>query len=141
MGRFLGIDLGTKRIGLAISDGLGATAQGLEVLERKNKEKDFSFLKDLIKKYNIDKIIVGIPLHKDGKFREYPYIINFIRDLEKRLGLPVELWDERFTTKEAEKVLLNAEMSRKKRKKVIDKISAQLILQSYLDYRRGRDGL
>lgn len=133
MGRILGIDLGIKRIGLAISDELLVTAQGLEVYEIKNKKSFFSYLKNLIKKYNINKIVVGLPLNKTGEITKSSWVLGFITTLIKKINLPVETWDERFTSLEAEKVLLQADTSRKKRKEIIDKVSAQLILQSYLE--------
>lgn len=128
----MGIDFGEKRIGLALSDGLGITAQGLETC--KNEPNLFSHLKKLIQEYAIEKIVVGIPRDQKGRIDRHLPVIDFIAVLKEELNLPVETWDERLTTSEAERVLLSADISRRKRKKVRDKLSAQIILQSYLDY-------
>lgn len=134
MARILGIDFGKKRIGLAISDELGITAQGIGVYETKSERKNFAFLKDLIEKYRINRIVVGLPLDKEGKIEKDYWVVNFIKKLKKEIKIPVDTRDERFTTREAERLLLQADLSRKKRKRVIDKLSAQIILQGYLDY-------
>ncbi|MCM8783473.1 MAG: Holliday junction resolvase RuvX [Candidatus Omnitrophica bacterium] len=134
MGRILGIDFGERRMGLAISDELKITAQGINVWETRNQDEDLLFLKSIIKNYGVDKIVIGIPLDKYGKSTQSSSVSEFINILRKNLNLPIETWDERFTTLEAERMLIQADVKRKKRRQVIDKISAQIILQSYLDY-------
>ncbi|MCM8779107.1 MAG: Holliday junction resolvase RuvX [Candidatus Omnitrophica bacterium] len=130
--RILGIDFGEKRIGLAITDALGIIAQGLDTWENNNDL--FVHLEELIKKYGIKKIVVGIPRDRTGKIKRISPVSDFVERLKERINLPLEIWDEHLTTSEAEKILVKAEVSRKKRKKVIDKLSAQIILQGYLDY-------
>lgn len=130
----MGIDVGEKRIGIAISDPMGWTAQGHSVLHRTSIDKDLSYFKNLCQKAEIGKIVVGLPKNMNGslgpKARE---VQQFGQELAKITGLPVEYWDERLTTLQAERVLLEADLSRKKRRGVIDKVAAVHILQSYLD--------
>lgn len=130
----MGIDLGTKTIGIAISDELGWTAQGIETIKRTNAEKDLARIGQLIAEYNVSEIVVGYPKNMDGTIGERGQASErFAQLLKKRFQLPVQLWDERLTTVAAEKTLLDADISRKKRKRVIDKLAAVFILQSYLD--------
>jgi putative Holliday junction resolvase len=135
----LGIDIGQRRIGLAIANSSSYIAQPLRVLNRKNIEADIKELKKIIEEYKIGEIIMGFPLnmygHKGKKAKE---AIDFADLLRRKLSLKVRLWDERLTTVQGEKVLLEADMSRAKRKKVRDKLAAQLILQSYLDAKGSR---
>lgn len=132
--RIMGIDLGTKTIGIAISDELGWTAQGIETIKRTNDENDLERIGELIKEYHVSEIVVGYPKNMNGIVGERGQASErFAKQLTKRFQLPVHLWDERLTTVAAEKTLLDADMSRKKRKQVIDKLAAVLILQSYLD--------
>ena len=139
MKRTLGIDYGTRRIGLAVSDGLGLTAQGLETLERTDPEEDIAALADLIRERGVEEIVVGRPLNLDGS--EGPAAVEageFADLLRERCGVPVLLWDERLSTAQAERMMLDADVSRRVRKKSRDRIAAQLILQSFLDA-RGRN--
>lgn len=130
----MGIDLGTKTIGIAISDELGWTAQGIETIKRTNAEKDLARIGQLIAEYSVSEIVVGYPKNMDGTIGERGQASErFAQLLKKRFQLPVQLWDERLTTVAAEKTLLDADISRKKRKRVIDKLAAVFILQSYLD--------
>ncbi len=134
--RFLGLDVGSKTVGVAVSDEFGWTAQGLETIPINEEEKKFGFdrIGHIIKEYNVGKIIVGLPKNMDGSIGPRGEASQFYaRELEKRFGLPVVLWDERLTTMAAERLLIAADVSRKKRKKVIDKMAAVMILQSYLD--------
>lgn len=132
--RKMGIDLGAKTIGVAISDELGWTAQGIETIKRTNEEKDLERIGELIKEYDVSEIVVGYPKNMNGTIGERGQASErFAKLLTKRFQLPVHLWDERLTTVAAEKTLLDADMSRRKRKQVIDKLAAVLILQSYLD--------
>ncbi|MCX5656948.1 MAG: Holliday junction resolvase RuvX [Candidatus Omnitrophica bacterium] len=136
MGRVLCLDFGEKRIGIALSDELGFTAQGLEVLERKGMAEDINYIKVITEKNNVSKVVVGLPLNMDGGASEKSKdVLRFVEKLKSSLKLPVETWDERLSSLEANKVLISADMSRRKRKKVVDKIAAQIILQCYLDSR------
>lgn len=131
--RIMGLDFGEKRIGVAASDALGYIAQGISVVKRENTDE----LKKIISDYDIEKIVVGLPKNMDGSIGEQgKKVLTFIEDLKKEINLPIFTWDERLTTKEAEGVLLKADLSRAKRKKVIDKLAAVLILQGYLDSQR-----
>lgn len=132
----MGLDVGEKRIGVAVSDPLGYTAQGISVIKRENIED----LKKIVSDYGIEKIVVGLPKNMDGSIgKQGKKALAFIEDLKREIDLPVLTWDERLTTKEAEGVLLRADLSRAKRKKVIDKLAAVLILQSYLDSQRTKN--
>ncbi|NPU83273.1 MAG: Holliday junction resolvase RuvX [Syntrophaceae bacterium] len=132
--RILGLDYGEKRIGVAVSDELGITAQGLTVLERKNRRADMEALRRLIEEYEVEKIVVGYPVRMDGtKGIQCEKVDRFARRLEETFGLPVLLQEELLTTKEAEEILRAAGTGRKKRKAVVDKLAAVLILRSYLD--------
>lgn len=134
--RILGIDYGTKRIGVAISDPLGITAQAVAVVGKgETFEHDIRELKRIVKKYGgVDEIIVGLPKTMAGEIGEQAKIVlSFVEALKKEFKLNITAWDERLTTVEAEKTLISAGLSREKRKKVIDKSAATYILQSYLD--------
>ncbi len=131
--RIMGLDVGEKRIGVAVSDSLGYTAQGISTIKRENTEE----LKKIVSDYDIGEIVVGLPKNMDGSIGEQgKKVLDFIEKLKQEIDLPMITWDERLTTKEAEGVLLKADLSRAKRKKVIDKLAAVLILQSYLDSQR-----
>ncbi|MEW6110952.1 MAG: Holliday junction resolvase RuvX [Thermodesulfobacteriota bacterium] len=136
--RILGLDIGTKRIGVAVSDPLGITAQSVAVVECKGSEKDLERIASLVKEYKVTEIVVGVPYNMDGS--EGPQaqkVRRFMAEITARVGLPVREWDERLSTVAAERVLLEADMSRAKRRKVIDKVAAVIILQGYLDKKRG----
>jgi len=128
------VDVGSKRVGLAISDALGITAQGLPTLEIKEGEDIFSRITEIVKEKNAGEIVVGLPLNMNGS--EGPQAKNailFADKLKAALEIPVKLWDERLSTMEAERVMIGGGASRQTRKKKIDKLAAQLILQSYLN--------
>jgi len=127
--RALGVDYGSKRIGLAISDPLGITAQALATVA------NITELKQAIAPYApLDKIVVGLPKEMSGQLGPQAVKVQaFVVELEKELGLPIITWDERLTTSQAEKMLISAGLSRQKRRKVIDRVAAAEILQSYLD--------
>jgi len=130
----MGLDVGDKRIGIALSDPLGITAQGHSVLERKTKKSDFQTINELCRQYNIETIVIGMPLNMNGTRGPRTVIIEeFARELAQFCGKKTEFWDERLSTVSAEKVLLEADLSRKKRKGLRDKIAAVYILQGYLD--------
>lgn len=140
MGRILGLDLGEVRIGLAIGDETGTIASGLGVYTRKSLGEDLDYLKQLVERENIEKIVLGFPLNMDGSLGvKAQEAQEFKRRLEEALQIPVELFDERLSTQEAERVLLEADVSRRKRKRVRDQLAAVVILQGYLDRRRQRD--
>ncbi|MCC3143708.1 Holliday junction resolvase RuvX [Halanaerobium sp. Z-7514] len=132
--RILGIDYGNKRVGIAVSDALGWTAQPLTTLKQQGHQKLLAEIKEYIEKYQVEKIVVGMPYSMDGSRGKRAEITQaFINFLENNLAIPVEIQDERLTTSQAENILLEADLSRKDRKDVIDKVAAALILQSYLD--------
>ena len=131
--KILALDYGTKRIGVAVSDPLGITAQPVTVINRKGKKKDVPELLGIIKEREVDKIVIGLPLNMNGsKGTLYDEVKKFGAMLERVSSLPVDYQDERLTTMQAEKVLLAGDVSRQKRRNVIDKMSAVLILQNYL---------
>ncbi len=130
----MGLDIGTHTIGVAISDELGITAQGLKTLRRKSMEEDFKEIATIIGQFEIEKIVAGLPKNMNGTLgKQAEMVFQWIKTLKEKIHLPVVTWDERFSTIEASKVLLEADLSRKKRKKVIDKLAAVLILQGYIN--------
>lgn len=138
--RILALDPGTKRIGVALSDELGWTAQPLETFERKSLEADLAHIQELVRRYEVREIIVGMPLQLNG--RAGPAAQNaqrFVDALREAVGIPVVPWDERLTTKAAEQVLIDADVSRKKRKVAVDRVAAALLLKSYLEHRSSHD--
>lgn len=135
--RIMGLDLGTKTIGVAVSDLLGLTAQGIKTINRTQSEEDLSQLKELITEYEVTKIVLGLPKNMDGTIGpQGEKVLAFQQLLKGELALEVELQDERLSTVEAERFLITADLRRGKRKKVIDKLAATIILQSYLDRSR-----
>ena len=136
-GRILALDLGIRRIGLAVSDELGITAQGLATLQRKNLRSDLDALANIIAEYGVSLVIAGNPLHMSG--RESPgtqQAVEFAEQLRGRTGVEVRLWDERLTTREASRVLRESGVSIRKRARAVDRLSAVLLLESYMDSRR-----
>jgi putative Holliday junction resolvase len=132
--RILALDVGMKRIGLAISDELGITAQGLDTLERKGRRDDIETLRKLARERGVTQFLVGDPLHMSGKAsRQGAYTREFAQELERKTGLPVQFRDERWTSKEAERALRGSGIANAERKPAIDRISAVILLQSYLD--------
>ncbi len=135
--RILALDLGSKRIGVAVSDELGWTAQGLETLLCKDADADLKRIHQLVTDYQVTEIVVGMPYNMNGT--EGPQARrarSFMERISSSEGIPVKEWDERLSTVAAERTLLEADMSRAKRRKVIDKLAAVIILQGYLDNRR-----
>lgn len=132
--RILGLDYGEKRIGTAICDELGMTAQGLPTIIRKSRKHDWDILGNLIKSYNVEKIVIGYPVRLDGSEGIQCEKVNrFLTLLVKTFSLPVIKWPETLSTKEAEEILIKSGIHWKKRKDKIDKLAACLILQGYLD--------
>ena len=131
--------MGSKTIGMAVSDPLGITAQGLQTLRRQNKRLDFEQLERVIREYNVSEMVVGLPLRMSGQEgTQAEKMHRFAEDLRKRFELPVHLWDERLTSAEANRVLRESEMSIKRRGEVVDRLAAVLILQSFMENRKLR---
>jgi putative holliday junction resolvase len=132
--RVLGLDVGSKRIGVAISDPLGITAQGLETLQRQNKRLDFERLTQLVRHHDVAEIVIGFPLRMSGaEGTQAEKMQRFAEELRERVGLPVHLWDERLTSAEANRLLRETDMSIQRRREVVDQMAAVLILQSWMD--------
>jgi putative Holliday junction resolvase len=134
--RILGLDVGSKTIGMAVSDPLGITAQGLQTMRRQNKLQDMAQLQRVIQEYAVTEIVVGYPLRMSGmEGTQSEKMQVFAAKLSKRFHLPVHLWDERLSSAEANRVLRDSEMSIKRRGEVVDRLAAVLILQGFLDRR------
>jgi putative holliday junction resolvase len=137
--RILALDVGSRTLGLAVSDPLGITAQGLPTIRRKNRRADFAQLDDVVKKYGVKELVVGYPLRLSGATgTQSEKMAAFAEQLRRRYELPVHLWDERLTTAEAQRVLRESEMSVKRRSEVVDQLAAVLILQSFLQSRQSK---
>lgn len=137
--RILGLDVGEKRIGVAVSDEIGLTAQGLTTIVRSDIKKDIERLAAIVREYSIRKIIVGLPRNMNGTYGpQAGKTKEFVRLMQQVIPLEVVFWDERLTTTLARRTLLEGDVSRKKRKKVIDRMAAVMILQGFLD--RNRSG-
>jgi putative Holliday junction resolvase len=135
--RIMGLDLGSKRIGVAVSDELGWTAQGVTVIKRSSSW--LSQLDELVDQYQVTKLVVGLPRNMDGSIGARGIDCQEVaEELKKRYNLPVDLWDERLSTTAVERTLIAADVSRKKRKAVIDQMAASWILQGYLDAQGGK---
>jgi putative Holliday junction resolvase len=133
-GRILALDLGKKRIGVAVSDELGLTAQGLPNLERTRKRADIDAVRELAAQWGVRLILLGNPLNMSGsEGRQSEWVREFARDLQNRARIPVELWDERLTTVEASRVLRASGVGIEKRASAVDRLAAVILLQSYLD--------
>jgi putative holliday junction resolvase len=136
--RVMGLDFGSKTVGVAVSDLLFMTAQGVEIVRRKSENKlrqTLARIDELILEYNVEKIVLGYPKNMDDTEGERcKKTAEFKLMLEKRTGLPIILWDERLTTVEADEILISCGVSRQDRKKYVDKVAAVLILQGYMDY-------
>ena len=136
VGRVLGLDVGARRIGIAVSDPLGITAQGLETLQRRTKREDFDHLQRVIQEYDVREIVVGLPLRMSGaEGIQSDKMQVFAEELRKRFRLPVHLWDERLTSVEANRLLRETELSIEKRGKAVDRMAAVLILQGWMEHR------
>lgn len=132
-GRILALDVGKRRIGLAISDPLGVTAQGLETLERTNLREDLARLAQLAAERGVGLLLVGLPLHMSGdESAQSAYVRDFAARLAAATGIPVEFWDERLTSKEAERALREGNATLQRKKQSVDRMSAVLLLESYL---------
>ena len=132
--RIMGIDYGEKRIGVAISDPLGITAQGLPTIERTNIQEDIQKILNIIREKEVNEIVVGLPKHMNNMLGEKAQaVLAFVDLIKKHVNIPVNTIDERLSTLRAHKAMLEGDLSRKKRKDRVDMIAAQLILQGYLD--------
>lgn len=135
--RVLALDVGRKRIGLAVSDELGITAQGIETVQRTRIRDDLATLGEIARKYNVGLLLVGRPLHMSGaESRQSEYTQQFVERLQEHLALPVVWWDERLTSAEAERMLRDSGASLDAKKKSVDRLAAVLLLESYLENQR-----
>ena|SRR3989338_9233896 len=135
--RLLALDVGERRIGVALSDPLGITAQRLTVLERKDRAQDIEAILRLVKQHKVEELVVGLPLTMRGeKGAQAQKVLAFAQELRRQVGVPVELLDERLTTVQGTRALIETGTSRRARKQVIDQVAAQLILQQFLDTKR-----
>jgi putative Holliday junction resolvase len=135
-GRILALDLGKKRIGMAVSDELGITAQGIPTLERRNKRTDFAALATLVRDKNIRQIVLGLPLRMSGEEgTQADWVRQFAEELKEHVDVPIDLRDERWTSKQAERVLMGSGIRQGDRKPAIDRLSAVILLQDYMDSR------
>ena len=136
--RIIGLDFGSKTVGVAVSDELLITAQGIEIVRRKSENKlrqTLARIEELIKEYNVEKIVLGFPKNMNNSEGERcEKTLEFKEMLERRTGLTVELWDERLTTVAADNLMMEAGIRRENRKEYVDQIAASFILQGYLDY-------
>ena len=138
--RILALDFGSKTIGLAITDELGLTAQGLPTLRRINKRSDLDYLRRVIRQFRVGEIVMGLPLCLSGDAGTQSEKVQiFAEGLRKKFKLPVHLFDERFTSVEANRVLRESMMSIRRRAEVVDQLAAVLILQSFLEFRRSQE--
>ena len=139
------MDFGSKTVGVAISDPLLITAQGIEIIKRKDENKlrrTLARIEELIIEYEVEEIVLGLPKNMNDTIGERAELsLEFQEKLERRTGLPVVMWDERLTTVAADKTMMEAGVRREKRKDYVDKIAAVLILQGYLDYRLNNEKL
>lgn len=132
--KIMGLDIGTKKIGVALSDQTGQIASASEVILRKSDSVAIRRIKQIADEYNVKKIVVGLPVNMDGSDGKSAKMSEkFAGKIKKETEIDICFWDERLSTKEAENIMISADVSRKKRKGVIDKLAAQIILQGYLD--------
>lgn len=137
--RILALDVGSRRIGLAVSDPLGITAQGLPTLTRKNKRADFAALRRVIRKHGVAEIVVGHPLRMSGEASaQTAKVTAFVEELRAEFSGPIHLWDERLTSAQANRILDESGHTRMERKGIVDQMAAGLILQSFMDAREAR---
>lgn len=135
--RVLGLDLGERRIGVAVSDLLGWTAQGIATIDRQKNPNWMSELDKIMEEYQITHVVVGLPKNMNGSIGPRGQVCQQIaEEIQDRYQVPVTLWDERLSTSAVEKTLISADISRRKRKKVVDQVAATWILQGYLDSKR-----
>lgn len=135
--RILALDYGEKRIGVAVSDPLGFTAQGLETIENKGKERVFQALQKICKELGVNEMVVGLPMNMNGSIGpKAQEVLKLVPEFEKTLGIPVTTWDERLSSREVGRLMIEEGLSRAKQKKQSDELAAILILQGYLESKR-----
>lgn len=138
--RIMGLDFGSKTVGVAVSDPLLLTAQGVEIIRRKEENKlrrTLARIEELIEEYEVEELVLGLPKHLNGSEGVRVELTEEFRDkLERRTGLPVVMWDERLTTVSADRTMMEAGIRRERRKEYVDKLAAVFILQGYLDRKR-----
>lgn len=138
-GRILALDVGSKRIGVAVSDELGITAQGLDTIQRQNKRRDYEALRQVLEKYQVREIVVGLPLRLSGaEGTQSEKMRRFAEELHAHFKVPVHLWDERWTSTEANRLLRETDLSIKKRGQAVDRMAAILILHSWMEAHAAR---
>ena len=141
--RIMGLDYGSKTVGVAISDPLLITAQGIEIIRRKDENKlrrTLARIEELIVEYEVSEIVLGLPKNMNDTIGDRAKLsLEFQEKLERRTGLPVTMWDERLTTVAAKQTMMEAGIRRENRKEYVDKIAAVFILQGYLDYRTNKE--
>lgn len=136
--RIMALDVGEKNIGVALSDPLGITAQGLTVIKRRDEAGALAAIRALVDQHGVRELVVGLPRDLKGTVGpQAQKVLDFTSRLERELAVPVRLWDERLSTRAAERLLIEADVTRRKRRRVVDMLAASLILQNYLDSRRG----
>lgn len=136
--KILALDMGKKRVGVAISDALGYTAQGLKTIQYKGFPSFIKWLEEIIAEYGVGKIVVGLPKNMNGSLgKEAENILKMIEKMRKSIDIPIVPWDERLSTVEASRLLSQAGVRSRKGRKVVDKLASQIILQSYLEAKRG----
>lgn len=132
--RIMALDVGARRIGVAVSDPLGITAQGQDTVQRKNKRSDLEALRRLLTKYQVKEVVIGLPLRLSGaEGTQSEKMRKFAEELQSHFGITVHLWDERWTSTEANRLLRETDLSIEKRAKAVDRMAATLILQSWLE--------
>ncbi|OGW82601.1 MAG: Holliday junction DNA helicase RuvA [Omnitrophica bacterium RIFCSPHIGHO2_02_FULL_51_18] len=135
--RILALDFGEKRIGAAVSDPLGFTAQGLETIENKGKQNVFQALKELCRETNAEEMVIGLPVNMNGTVGpKAKQVLDLVPELQKELGIPVSTWDERLSSRQALRLMIEEGLSRVKQKKQSDQLAAMIILQGYLESKR-----
>lgn len=138
--RILGLDFGSHRIGIAISDPTGSMAQPLSVIEKRPDDSEIKRILELVDEYNVDEVVVGLPVSMSGEIgAQAQVVLEYVEKLKNELRVPVITWDERLTTSFAERALMESNVKRSRRKEIVDKVAAAVILQGYLDLKRSKE--
>ena len=137
----LGLDVGDKSIGIAVSDELGYTAQGLKTIKRSSLKADIAQLKQIIESFSVEQVVVGLPKNLNGSLgTQAQKVLAFVEQLKQQLKLPINTWDERFSSQQAQRTLKEAGLNWRKSQLLEDQVAASLILQAYVDYLGQKDG-